>query len=171
VDASRPYAQGGARATLKQQRQSQAPQPVETKMIFPGKKGTTTTTNSNGVAYMKPGQPFGGAAVKTVARAMDEQRALVPGDYDTGRSSSSEDSEHKNRVNMEAANVAKPPPVPPHSSRSTSTPPPKQQSKPAVPKKPVGIKAEKRGKDSDGTGDNSSTKVNVKAMAAKFEKK
>lgn len=89
------------------------------------------------------------------ARAAEEQRALVLG-YDTGKSSSSDDSERQ------------PPPIPPHGNTNKGIVPGRAKPKPL--KKPMITAKIDREDDAIGAVSGDKSKINVKALAARFEK-
>jgi hypothetical protein len=174
VDASRPYALGGARAFLKQ-----VTKPVDDHHGHQQRKPNGAfemNLERKGPNILKPAEEKKKQPQAPIwpnkKMAADEQRALVMG-YDTGKSSSSDESQHNP--------PPPPPPVPPHKNLSKKTlqnSPPMPSSKPQPTKKPksgafTGQTTTQKATADDNTNQQSgnSTKIDVKALAARFEKK
>ncbi|KAL3092343.1 hypothetical protein niasHT_026882 [Heterodera trifolii] len=177
VDATKPYIMGGARAAVLKVAESQQKQ---TSNFVPSPTSNVQYFN-NVTAFQqmatKPAKKGNNGTRGGVVPSLAEQRSLVahPG-YDTGGSTSSDEQQPTRttiadqRVQQQEQQTHRygvetpPPPPPPHKNVHKGGEKAVQQKQPKMPTKPPTIKAkeEKRGEEA---------KINVKAMAAKFEKK
>ncbi|KAL3073605.1 hypothetical protein niasHS_017172 [Heterodera schachtii] len=182
VDATKPYIMGGSRAAVLKVAESQQKQPSN---FVPSSTSNVQYFN-NVTAFQqmatKPAKKGNNGTRGGVVPSLAEQRSLVahPG-YDTGGSTSSDEQQptrttvadqraqqqheqqtydHQHRYGVETP----PPPLPPHKNVHKSGEKAVQQKQPKMPTKPPTIKA----KEEKGGAE---AKINVKAMAAKFEKK